>query len=115
MADFRNLRLCGMQGLQSKHSEFAGLQAKYNIPGVFCMPEELFREEQLDYSIMYYKRCCSVYDFYNLLSKDNPCYVERKLRRVNNANGRNLLQSRKGNISLNDVNFLQSRKMKTGR
>ncbi len=52
------------------------------------MPEELFREEQLDYSIMYYKRCCSVYDFYNLLSKDNPCYVERKLRRVSNANGR---------------------------
>jgi hypothetical protein len=76
-----------MDGLQSKHSDFAGLQAKYNIPGEFCMPEELFREEQLDYSIMYYKRCCSVYDFYNLLSKDNPCYVERKLRRVNNANG----------------------------
>ncbi len=37
---------------------------------------------------MYYKRCCSVYDVYNLLSKDNPCYVERKLRRVDNANGR---------------------------
>jgi hypothetical protein len=77
-----------MDALRATHSAFAGLQAKYNIPGEFCMPEELFREEQLDYSILYYKRCCSVYDFYNLLSKDNPCYVERKLRRVDNANGR---------------------------
>jgi hypothetical protein len=86
MSDFRNLRLCGMAGLQDKHSDFAGLQAKYNIPGEFCMPEDLFREEQLDYNVIYYKRCCSVYDFYNLLSKDNPCYVERKLRRLNNVN-----------------------------
>jgi hypothetical protein len=88
MSDFRSLKLSGMNSLRATHSGFSGLQTKYNIPGEFCMPEELFREEQLDYSILYYKRCCSVYDFYNMLNLDNPCYVERRVRRECNANGR---------------------------
>jgi hypothetical protein len=88
MSDFRNLKLFGMDSLRETHPAFAGLQAKYNSPGKFCKPEELFREEQLDYSILYYKRCCSVYDFYNMLSIDDPCYVKRIVRRVGNANGR---------------------------
>jgi hypothetical protein len=72
-----------MEGLRATHPEFRYLQEKYHIPGDFCMPAELFREEQLDYSIVYYKRCCSVYDFYKLLSEDNPCFVDRQSRRAN--------------------------------
>ncbi len=87
-SDFKNLKLFGMDTLLETHYAFAGLQAKYNIPGEFCAPEELFREDQLDYNVLYYKRCCSVYDFYNMLSIDNPCYVERRVRRDGNANGR---------------------------
>ena len=49
------------------------------------MPGELFRQEQLDYNVMYYQRCCSMYDFYSMLSKDNPCYVDRKERRWGNG------------------------------
>jgi hypothetical protein len=88
MSDFRNLRLFGIDTLRDMHPAFAGLQAKYNIPQEFCAPEELFREEQLDYNVLYYKRCCSVYYFYNMLSIDNPCYVERKVRKDGHANGR---------------------------
>jgi hypothetical protein len=90
MNDFRNLKLCGVDVLRETHPAFAGLQAKCNIPQEFCSPEELFREEQLDYNVVYYKRCCSVYDFYNMLSRDNPCYVDRRSRRDGNANERPL-------------------------
>jgi hypothetical protein len=45
------------------------------------MPEDFFREEQLNYSVAYHKRCCSVYDFYSMLSIDNPCFEERRARR----------------------------------
>ncbi len=103
ITDFRSLRLCGMDSLRATHPTFSALQAKYNIPGEFCMPEDLFREEQLDYSVLYYKRCCSVYDFYNMLSLDNPCYVDRRVNRVEKASGRNvsnLLQSKKSKVSL---------------
>jgi hypothetical protein len=82
MSHFRSLRLSGMEGLRATHPEFRYLQEKYYIPGEFCMPTELFREEQLDYSVIYHKRCCSVYDFYNMLSVDNPCYEDRQSRRA---------------------------------
>jgi hypothetical protein len=85
MSNFRLLKLQGMDSLRHEHSEFGYLQEKYYIPKAFCMPEELFREEQLDYNVVYYKRCCSMYDYYNMLSKDNPCFVERRERRWSQA------------------------------
>ena len=85
MSNFRLLRLQGMDTLLHEHSEFGHLQDQYCIPRTFCMPVELFRQEQLDYNVMYYQRCCSMYDFYNMLSKDNPCYVDRKERRWGNG------------------------------
>jgi hypothetical protein len=83
MSHFRSLRLSGMEGLRATYPEFRYLQEKYHIPGEFCMPADFFREEQLDYNVAYHKRCCSVYDFYNMLSIDNPCYVNRQARRAN--------------------------------
>ncbi len=50
MAHFRALRISGIEGLRAMHPEFCYLQEKYHIPGDFCIPAELFREEQLDYS-----------------------------------------------------------------
>ena len=81
MSNFRLLKLQGMDSLRDEHSEFEYLQEQYYIPRTFCMPEELFREEQLDYSVVYYKRCCSMYDFYHMLRIDNPCYIDRRERR----------------------------------
>jgi hypothetical protein len=83
MSHFRSLKLSEIDGLRATHPDFRFLQEKYHIPGEFCMPAELFREEQLDYSVIYYKRCCSVYDFYNMLSVDNPCFEDRQSRRAN--------------------------------
>jgi hypothetical protein len=45
------------------------------------MPEEFFREVQLDYNVAYYKRCCSMYDFYHMLRMDYPCYIDHRERR----------------------------------
>jgi hypothetical protein len=85
MTNFRLLKLKGMDSLQHEHSEFQYLQDQYYIPKTFCMPADLFREEQLDCNVLYYKRCCSIYDFYNMLSEDNPCYIDRRDRRPNHA------------------------------
>ena len=81
MGSFRALKLQGMASLQDQHEEFVHLQEKYYIPKLFCMPEEFFREEQLDYNVAYHRRCCSVYDFYHMLSCDNPCYIDHRDRR----------------------------------
>ncbi len=83
MAHFRSLKLSGYEVLRATHPDFRFLQERNYIPADFCMPADLFREEQLDYSVVYKMRCCSVYDFYNMLSKDNPCYVDRQMRREN--------------------------------
>jgi hypothetical protein len=83
MSHFRTLRLSGMGKLRATHPEFFNLQEKYYIPKDFCLPEDFFREEQLDFSVSYTKRCCSLYDFYNLLSMDSPGYIDRDTRRAN--------------------------------
>jgi hypothetical protein len=83
MNHFRLLRLSGMEKLRTSHNEFQYLQEKYHIPRDFCMPADFFREEQLDPEVAYYKRCCSIYDFYNMLSKDSPGYVHKGQRRAN--------------------------------
>jgi hypothetical protein len=82
MSHYRSLKLSGMEALRATHPEFIYLQEKYNIPREFSMPEDFFREKQLDYNVAYHKRCCSVYDFYNMLSIDNPCFEDRRARRA---------------------------------
>ncbi len=84
MSHYRSLKLSGMEGLRATHPEFRYLQEKYRIPGEFSMPKDFFREEQLDYNVAYHKRCCSVYEFYNMLSIDNPCFEDRQARRAKN-------------------------------
>jgi hypothetical protein len=46
------------------------------------MPADFFREEQIDFNVAYQKRCCSLYDFYNMLSKDSPGFVSKETRRT---------------------------------
>jgi hypothetical protein len=46
------------------------------------MPADFFRDEKLDTEVAYYKRCCSVYDFYNMLSRDSPGFVDNEIRRA---------------------------------
>ncbi len=87
MNHYRTLKLSGMEKLRTKHPEFQYLQEKYYIPRDFCMPADFFRfrfrEEQLDFNVAYNKRCCSLYDFYNMLSLDSPGFVDRETRRAN--------------------------------
>jgi hypothetical protein len=82
MNHFRLLRLSGMNKLRNTHDEFKYLQERYYIPRDFCMPADFFREEQIDFNVAYQKRCCSLYDFYNMLSKDSPGFVSRETRRA---------------------------------
>ena len=83
MNHYRTLRLSGMEKLRTTHNEFQYLQEKYHIPRDFCMPVDFFREEQLDFNVAYNKRCCSVFDFYNMLSIDSPDFVDRETRHAN--------------------------------
>jgi hypothetical protein len=82
MNHFRLLRLTGMKKLRNTHDEFKYLQERYYIPRDFIMPADFFREEQLDFNVAYDKRCCSLHDFYNMLSKDSPGFVRKGIRRA---------------------------------
>jgi hypothetical protein len=82
MNHFRLLRLTGMKKLRNTHDEFKYLQERYYIPRDFIMPADFFREEQLDFNVAYDKRCCSLHDFYNMLSKDSPGFVSKEIRRA---------------------------------
>ena len=82
MNHFRLLGLTGMKKLRNTHDEFKYLQERYYIPRDFIMPADFFREEQLDFNVAYDKRCCSLHDFYNMLSKDSPGFVSKEIRRA---------------------------------
>ena len=83
MSNYRSFHLTGMEKLRDTHNEYCHLQEKYYIPKDFCMPADFFREEQLNHEFAYEKRCCSVYDFYRLLSVDTPGFVDRQTLRAN--------------------------------
>ncbi len=76
--DFRMLKIKGHAALQSDHVNFRHLQNRYYIPKDFCMPEQFFREVRSKENTLYWKRCCSMQDFYYMCCVDTPFYVEKK-------------------------------------
>jgi hypothetical protein len=72
---------------QWKHQEYGPLQRQYFIPLEYMAPDafmEKFNKEG-DHQLVYYKRICSVRDYYEMLSRDNPQYryKEPKISRSN--------------------------------
>jgi hypothetical protein len=94
MLDFRLLKIKGPAALKTDHPSYRTIQTRYYIPKDFCMPEQFFREVQLNDNALYWKRCCSMQDFYHMCCMDTPFYVEkpRKPRRdiVNMASNVNV-------------------------
>jgi hypothetical protein len=45
-----------------------------NIPKVFCMPDQFFKEVKQNQEVLYYQQCCSLFEFYRLLCVDTPGY-----------------------------------------
>jgi hypothetical protein len=78
MGDFRGMKLKGLAALKSEHDNYRTVQSRYYIPREFCMPEQFFREVQFDRNVLYWKRCCSMVDFYNLCCKDTPFSKEKR-------------------------------------
>ena len=76
--DFRMLKIKGQAALQSDHANFRHLQSRYYIPKDFCMPEHFVREVRSNENTLYWKRCCSMQDFYHMCCVDTPFYVEKK-------------------------------------
>jgi hypothetical protein len=78
MVDFRKLRIKGQSGLKTDHVNFRTVQSRYYIPRDFIMPEQFFREVHLDHNTLYWKRCCSMQDFYHMCCVDTPFYVDKR-------------------------------------
>jgi hypothetical protein len=93
MVDFRKLKIKGQAALKSDHANFRTIQSRYYIPRDFCMPEQFFRDVRLDNNTLYWKRCCSMQDFYHMCCVDTPFYVERRKpgRRDIEGNARSVL------------------------
>ncbi len=78
MVDFRYLKLKGLAALRTEHDNFRTVQSRYFIPREFCMLEQFFREVQTDRNVLYWKRCCSMVDFYNMCCMDTPFFKYKK-------------------------------------
>ncbi len=78
MGDFRGMKLKGLAALKTEHDNYRTVQSRYYIPREFCMPEQFFREVKFDRSVLYWERCCSMVDFYNLCCKDTPFFKDKK-------------------------------------
>ncbi len=65
---------------QWKHQEYGPLHRQYFIPLEYMAPDTFFDKFKNadDNQIVYYKRICSVRDYYEMLSRDNPQYRERE-------------------------------------
>jgi hypothetical protein len=74
MKGFRESKLIGLKAMQWEHGQFGPLQSAMHIPKVFCMPDKFFEEVKQNQQVLYYKRCCSLIDFYRLLCVDTPEY-----------------------------------------
>ncbi len=78
MVDFRKMRIKGQAALRSDHASFRTIQSRYYIPRDFCMPEQFFREVRMDNNTLFWKRCCSMQDFYHMCCVDTPFYVDKR-------------------------------------
>jgi hypothetical protein len=65
---------------QWKHQEYGPIQRQYFIPSEYMAPDAFFEKfkNEDDNQIVYYKRICSVRDYYEMLSHDNPQYQARE-------------------------------------
>jgi hypothetical protein len=92
---------------QWKHQEYGPLQKQYHIPSEYMAPDAFFEKFKNadDNQIVYYKRICSVRDYYEMLSRDNPQYRQRepKITRPN-PNPRDYRPAPKKNIAYNPYN-----------
>ena len=61
---------------QFKHQEYGSLQRQYFIPDDYMAPDTYFEtlHNPGGDEVVYYKRCCSVLEYYVMLSEDNPQY-----------------------------------------
>ena len=74
--------------LTFSHGKFGPIQREYHIPLFYCEPERFFREVAKESNILYNKRVCSVWDFYDYLSRDTPGYVDNRKDRRNPNQGK---------------------------
>jgi hypothetical protein len=74
MKGFRESKLEGLKAMQWEHGQFGPLQNAMHIPKVFCIPSKFFEEVKQNQQVLYYKRCCSLFDFNRLLCVDTPGY-----------------------------------------
>ena len=74
--------------LTFSHGKFGPIQREYHIPLFYCEPERFFREVAKDSNVLYNKRVCSVWDFYDYLSRDTPGYVDSRKDRRNASQGK---------------------------
>ena len=85
MADYTASKPMGSKALTFQHGKFGPIQREYRIPLFYCEPEKFFKDVARESNILYNKRVCSVWDFYDYLSRDTPGYVvDRKERRSTN-------------------------------
>ena len=87
-----------------KHQEYGPIQRQYFIPSEYMAPDAFFDrfKNEDDNQIVYYKRMCSVRDYYEMLSRDNPEYRPREPRITKpNPNPRDYRPAQKKNIAYN--------------
>ncbi len=89
---------------QWKHQEYGPLQRQYFIPSEYMAPDAFFEKFKNadDNQIVYYKRICSVREYYEMLSRDNPQYRQKEPRITRtNPNPRDYRPVPKRNIAYN--------------
>jgi hypothetical protein len=61
---------------QWKHQEYGPIHRQYFIPLDYMAPDTYFEKlnNPDDNQVVYWKRCCSVFEYYVMLSMDNPEY-----------------------------------------
>jgi hypothetical protein len=59
---------------QWKHQEYGPIRRQYFIPLEYMAPDTYFEKlnNPDDNQVVYWKRCCSVFEYYVMLSQDNP-------------------------------------------
>jgi hypothetical protein len=89
---------------QWKHREYGPIHRQYFIPLEYMAPDAFFEQfkETDNNQMVYYKRICSVVDYYEMLSRDNPQYRPKEPRVPrSNPNPRDYRPHIKKNIAYN--------------
>ena len=100
----RNVDMTPLERQQWRHQEYGPLHRQYFIPLDYMAPDTFFDKFKNtdDYQIVYWKRICSMRDYYEMLSRDNPQYKPRVPRITStNPNPRDYRPAQKKNIAHN--------------